>query len=66
MATPGKLLDFHLHQDISLKKIEVPIIDDADRILDMAFILGVRKIIYSTPTKEKTYAVHKTTPKQII
>ena len=66
VATPGKLLDFQRHQDMSLKKIEVLIIDDADQILDMAFILGGRKIIYSTPTKEKPYAVNKTTPKQII
>jgi len=34
VATPGKLLDFHRHQDIGLRKIEVLIIDDADRILD--------------------------------
>ncbi|MGD8227189.1 MAG: hypothetical protein PVI20_05375 [Desulfobacteraceae bacterium] len=40
--------------------------NDADRILDMAFIFGVGKITYSKPTKEKPYAVHKTTPKQII
>ena len=53
VATPGKHLDFHRHQDISLKKIEVLLIDDADRILDMAFILGVRKIIYSTPAKDR-------------
>jgi ATP-dependent RNA helicase RhlE len=66
VATPGKQLDFHQHQDISLKKMEVLIMNDADRILDMAFIFGVLKIIYSTPTKEKPYAVHKTTPKQII
>jgi superfamily II DNA/RNA helicase len=66
VATPRKQLDLHRHQDISLKKMEVLIMNDADRILDMAFIFGVRKIIYSTPTKEKPYAVHKTTPKQII
>ena len=53
VATPGRLLDFHRRQDINLKKIEVLIIDEADRMLDMGFIPDVRKIIYSTPAKEK-------------
>jgi ATP-dependent RNA helicase RhlB len=53
VATPGRLLDFHRRKDINLKKIEVLIIDEADRMLDMGFIPDVRKIIYSTPAKEK-------------
>jgi len=53
VATPGRLLDFQRHHDITLKEIEVLIIDEADRMLDMGFIPDVRKIIYSTPTKEK-------------
>lgn len=52
VATPGRLLDFHQHHDITLKKIEVLIIDEADRMLDMGFIPDVRKIIYSTPAKD--------------
>jgi len=53
VATPGRLLDFQRHHDISLKRVEVLIIDESDRMLDMGFIPDVRKIIYSTPTKEK-------------
>jgi ATP-dependent RNA helicase RhlB len=53
VATPGRLLDFHRRQDINLKKVEVLIIDEADRMLDMGFIPDVRKIIYSTPAKDK-------------
>ncbi len=53
VATPGRLLDFQRHHDITLKRIEVLIIDEADRMLDMGFIPDVRKIIYSTPAKEK-------------
>lgn len=53
VATPGRLLDFQRRHDISLKKIEVLIIDEADRMLDMGFIPDVRKIIHSTPSKEK-------------
>jgi ATP-dependent RNA helicase RhlB len=53
VATPGRLLDFQRRRDITLKKIEVLIIDEADRMLDMGFIPDVRNIIYSTPAKEK-------------
>lgn len=53
VATPGRLLDFQWRHDITLKKIEVLIIDEADRMLDMGFIPDVRKIIHSTPPKEK-------------
>ena len=53
VATPGRLLDFQRRRDISLKKIEMLIIDEADRMLDMGFIPDVKKIIYSTPAKEK-------------
>ena len=53
VATPGRLLDFQGRRDINLKKIEVLIIDEADRMLDMGFIPDVRKIINSTPAKTK-------------
>ena len=53
VATPGRLLDFQRRRDITLKKIEVLVIDEADRMLDMGFIPDVRKIIHSTPQKEK-------------
>ena len=52
VATPGRLLDFQRRHEIDLKKIEVLIIDEADRMLDMGFIPDVRKIIHSTPSKE--------------
>ncbi|RZB30270.1 MAG: ATP-dependent RNA helicase RhlB [Desulfobacteraceae bacterium Eth-SRB1] len=53
VATPGRLLDFKHNRDITLNKIEVLIIDEADRMLDMGFIPDVRKIINSTPGKDK-------------
>jgi len=53
VATPGRLLDFQRRRDIDLKKIEVLIIDEADRMLDMGFIPDVRKIIYSTPSNDQ-------------
>jgi ATP-dependent RNA helicase RhlB len=53
VATPGRLLDFQRRRDISLKKVEVLILDEADRMLDMGFIPDVRKIIHSTPPRDK-------------
>ena len=53
VATPGRLLDFKRRKDIDLSQVEIMIIDEADRMLDMGFIPDVRKIIYSTPHKSK-------------
>lgn len=53
VATPGRLLDFKRQRDVHLDYVEVLIIDEADRMLDMGFIPDVRKIIYSTPHKTK-------------
>ena len=52
VATPGRLLDFQRRKDIHLDRVEILIIDEADRMLDMGFIPDVRKIVYSTPSKD--------------
>lgn len=51
VATPGRLLDFCGNQDVYLDQIEVLIIDEADRMLDMGFIPQVKRIIRQTPKK---------------
>ena len=53
VATPGRLLDFQHKKLIRLDKIEILVLDEADRMLDMGFIPDVRKIIYSTPQKSQ-------------
>lgn len=53
VATPGRLLDYKRQGEVRLDKVEVLIIDEADRMLDMGFIPDVRKIIYATPHKDK-------------
>jgi ATP-dependent RNA helicase RhlB len=52
-ATPGRLLDFKRKGDIDLGRVEILVIDEADRMLDMGFIPDVRRIIESTPMKGK-------------
>ncbi len=53
VATPGRLLDFKKQGSIHLDKVEILIIDEADRMLDMGFIPDVRQIIESTPPKSR-------------
>ena len=53
VATPGRLLDFMNKKDIFLNEVEVLVIDEADRMLDMGFIPDVKRIIQSTPPKIK-------------
>lgn len=53
VATPGRLLDFKRKQHIMLGQVEIFVIDEADRMLDMGFIPDVRQIVYSLPGKTK-------------
>jgi ATP-dependent RNA helicase RhlB len=52
-ATPGRLLDFKRKGGVNLGKVEILVIDEADRMLDMGFIPDVRRIIESTPPKAR-------------
>ncbi len=52
-ATPGRLLDFATRGSLDLSQVEVLVIDEADRMLDMGFIPDVRRIVARLPHKEK-------------
>ena len=52
VATPGRLIDFAGNRDVYLDQVEVLVIDEADRMLDMGFIPQVRRIVRMTPKKE--------------
>ncbi len=52
VATPGRLLDFQRQKLVNLSQIEILVIDEADRLLDMGFIPDVRKIVRSTPSED--------------
>ncbi len=53
VATPGRLLDYHRQGELKLNRTEILVIDEADRMLDMGFVPDVRKIIHSTPSKNR-------------
>lgn len=53
IATPGRLLDFHRRKYLNLGMVEILILDEADRMLDMGFIPDVRRIVESTPPKSR-------------
>ena len=54
VATPGRLLDLHSQGYIRLGRIEILVLDEADRMLDMGFIHDVRKIVSELPKDRQT------------
>jgi len=66
VATPGRLLDLMNQGFISLKDIEIFVLDEADRMLDMGFIHDVRKILASLPQKRQSLFFSATMPPEIV
>jgi len=54
IATPGRLLDLHSQNAVAFDKLEVLVLDEADRMLDMGFIHDIRRIIKLLPKKRQT------------
>ena len=53
VATPGRLLDFMTQGVVDLSRVEILVIDEADRMLDMGFIPDVRRIVRHMPERRK-------------
>ena len=49
VATPGRLLDLHFQKELSLENIEILVLDEADRMLDMGFLRDIKNIINMMP-----------------
>lgn len=54
VATPGRLLDHVTQKTIDLSKVEILVLDEADRMLDMGFIRDIRKVLALLPKKKQT------------
>ena len=65
VATPGRLMDLHDQGFVVLDSLEIFVLDEADRMLDMGFIHDVRKILKWLPQKKQTLFFSATMPPEI-
>ena len=65
VATPGRLLDLHSQRALSLAKVEVLVLDEADRMLDMGFLRDIKKILALIPAKRQNLLFSATFSKEI-
>jgi ATP-dependent RNA helicase RhlE len=65
VATPGRLLDLVGQKVLDISRIEILVLDEADRMLDMGFIHDIRKIIKLLPKKRQTLFFSATYSKEI-
>jgi len=66
VATPGRLLDLIGQRHIRLDRLEVFVLDEADRMLDMGFIYDVRKVIRALPAARQSLFFSATIPPEIV
>lgn len=65
IATPGRLLDLMNQRIVHIDKIEILVLDEADRMLDMGFINDVKKILTKVPKRRQTLLFSATMPPTI-
>lgn len=65
VATPGRLLDFVAQKIVDLSQLEIFVLDEADRMLDMGFVHDVKKVIKIIPNQRQTLFFSATMPKEI-
>ncbi|MBV6499323.1 MAG: ATP-dependent RNA helicase RhlE [Prosthecobacter sp.] len=65
VATPGRLLDFMQDRTADTRNLEVLVLDEVDRMLDMGFLPDVRRIVEATPKSRQTLFFSATMPPQI-
>ena len=65
VATPGRLLDHMNRGNVDLTHIEIVVLDEADRMLDMGFIHDIRRIISETPKQRQTLFFSATMPQKV-
>lgn len=66
VATPGRLLDLINQKYISLDHVQILVLDEADRMLDMGFIPDIKRIVSKIPQREQSLLFSATMPKAIL
>lgn len=65
VATPGRLLDLHSQNVFSLRNIEILVLDEADRMLDMGFLRDIKRILALMPARRQNLLFSATFSKEI-
>ena len=65
VATPGRLLDLVGQQSVELSKVDILVLDEADRMLDMGFIHDIRKVLALLPEHKQTLLFSATFSREI-
>jgi ATP-dependent RNA helicase RhlE len=65
VATPGRLLDLIDQRQLSLRELEILVLDEADQMLDLGFIHALKRIVALVPAKRQTLFFSATMPKAI-
>jgi len=65
VATPGRLLDFLQQGEINFSGLEILVLDEVDRMLDMGFLPDVRRIVEACPRERQTLLFSATIPEEI-
>jgi ATP-dependent RNA helicase RhlE len=66
VATPGRLLDHFRHPYAALKGLEILVLDEADRMLDMGFLPDIKRVLRHLPAKRQTLLFSATMPGPIV
>ena len=65
VATPGRLLDHVQQKTIDLRQVEILVLDEADRMLDMGFIHDIRRVLALLPAKRQNLLFSATFPEDV-
>src|SRR5438105_8257449 len=65
VATPGRLLDHHQQRNVDLSRIEILVLDEADRMLDMGFLPDIKRILALLPRQRQNLLFSATFPDEI-
>ena len=65
VATPGRLLDHVQHKTVDLRQVQILVLDEGDRMLDMGFIHDIRRILALLPAQRQNLLFSATFPEEI-